>query len=227
MIGVLVACSLGLLAPAQEEREYVAYGRHDVEACFELLRTPEGSSLRTNLEKLDRILSDLLAHAGGYPPIFETKDERERAERDVERLDSLLGIVVDGEEPDGAMLLRHARVNAIGHNLDLEGAAQRADDSFTRLLEREPEHALGHYYFGCFLASTGNGGALSVPHFERAIELGITTARFELGLAHLMLGDEQKALEHLRAFSKEHPADERALEIIEAIEGGRIQRNQE
>jgi hypothetical protein len=51
------------------------------------------------------------------------------------------------------LLFRDGFANAMGHNLDFRGCADRAIRSYERLIELQPENRIAHFYLGGFLAT--------------------------------------------------------------------------
>ena len=112
---------------------------------------------------------------------------------------------------------------SVSHNLDIEGATQKAVDAFERLLDKDPENAKGHYHYGVFLAGTTTMTKKSLPHLEKALKLGVGNAEYSLGLAYLLLGNNAEALRYLQAFLARHPDDAATKNMVEAIEAGQVE----
>ncbi len=216
--------------PAAQQRDYVPYGRHDLEELV------DPDTLLLDTARFDRALADLARHAQNYPPRFEDEDERGRAKADLERLGAAIARVTaprEGPEDDAAdteegllkeNLLRAGRLWAIGHNLDIETASKRALAAYERLLDLDPDHAEGHFQFGAFLGGTAVYQRRAVTHLERAVELGHDGARRALGITYLMLGEQEEALTHLEEYARRFPQDDRVKQLIAAIREGRIER---
>ncbi len=214
-------------AKAQTKDGYLAYGDHDLHRALRVTTGDDGEEQHgIDLDYLDLVIADLARHAQSYPPRFETDEERARAERDARSAASLLAIFARGDEAEPQVLLRAGRVSAIAHNLDIQGAGDQATDYFERLLRQEPENGQGHWHYGAFLAATAvpQKQEDGVKHLERALALGIEEARFSLGIAHLMLGNQAKALEYLKEYSRTNPDHARAKALIEAIAAGKVKK---
>src|SRR3990172_4895689 len=83
------------------------YGSYDLKRILNVSETPTGKEYRMDVNYLDRILDDLAAHAGNYPPRFDSVEDRNRAERDVGGLSAmLLGVLnpATGENPNPEIL---------------------------------------------------------------------------------------------------------------------------
>jgi tetratricopeptide (TPR) repeat protein len=134
----------------------------------------------------------------------------------------LFEILAADDDARTELLLKAAFVDRIGHNLDIEGAPQKAVQNYERALKREPNNPQANVSYGIFLAGTGELQQKSIPYLETALKLGVADARYTLGLVYISLGDKEKALGYLEAYSKKRPEDTKAKEIIEAIHSGNI-----
>ncbi|HEX5054577.1 MAG TPA: hypothetical protein VFZ65_22565 [Planctomycetota bacterium] len=203
--------------------EYVPYPGHDVPAAFGVSAREQGGRRATiDGKKLTVMLESLESHARNYPPVFRDPDERKLAERDTAAASKLLATILRDKTKDAApgLLLLAGRVEAVAHNLDLPGAAERADDYFGRILQKDPEHALANLRYGMHLAGRTGGQKDAVPLLEKAAKRGHDEALRGLGICWLILEDRPKALESLRAYAAKHPDDADTANLITAIESG-------
>jgi Tfp pilus assembly protein PilF len=134
----------------------------------------------------------------------------------------LFEILAADDDARTELLLKAAFVDHIAHNLDIKSAAQKSIQNYERALKREPNNAQANLSYGIFLAGAGMPGEKTLPYLEKALKLGADDARYTLGLVHLSLGDKEKAREYLEAYLKTRPQDERAKQIIDAIDSGNI-----
>ncbi|MEM7204344.1 MAG: hypothetical protein AAF628_29060 [Planctomycetota bacterium] len=220
-VGVGFAATVAV--PAQWDG-YVDYGDYDLRR---LLIVEEDAELglethRPNLELADRVLRDLERHAGEYPPFFARETERIRAERDLRMLAVVFDLLAERPDAEPGVLLRAGRIAALGHNLDVPGSAERATRHFETLLEVAPDHALGHFHYGLFLVSTATGHRDSLAHLQKALDEGVTDARYALGLAYLLLDDREASLEHFEVYAQQRPGHGRTRVLIRAIRAGTV-----
>ncbi|HEY0953435.1 MAG TPA: hypothetical protein VGE36_01665 [Roseateles sp.] len=200
------------------------YGMHDLRLILTTTDTPQGKKHGLDTAYLERVLADLAAHAQSYPPRFDTPQDKERATQDATTLAGMLGMIVNGPNPHPELLLRAAQVNSMGHNLDIPGAAEKADALFKQLLATAPDHQRGRFVYGVFLASSARA-ELALPHLEKAAAAGIVDAAYALGMTHLSLGDTAKALTALEDYKRRRPSDTQVDKLIEAIRNGKVQIN--
>lgn len=172
-----------------------------------------------DMRYLDRMLGDLSRHAGRYPPSFDSTEQKQRAVKDLGALLGMLGLLLKDGKPNPQILFRSAITNRMGHNLDIPGAAEKAEKQFQALLQAEPDAPQGNYQFGIFLAETGRAER-SIPYLEKALALGLKEANYSLGMAYLGMGNKEEAIVCLRAYLKERPSDKSAQGLIKSIEAG-------
>lgn len=179
----------------------------------------------------DRIREDLADHAGEYPPKFDNEADRKRAEKDAVTLARLYsGLIeqkiVTEKQPERYRSVLHsiARLNWIAHNLDVPGAAAKADQHYRLLLAALPQKQRAGMQgeYGGFLASVGQTDA-AVKMLNEAVQGGSDRSRLPLGMALLSQGKKAESLKQLRAYAKKYPQDERAAKFIDAVENSRFE----
>ena len=179
----------------------------------------------------DKIRKDLAEHAGEYPPKFDNEADRKRAEKDAVTLARLYsGLleqkIVTEKQPERYRSVLHsiARLNWIAHNLDVPGAAAKADQHYRLLLAALPQKQRAGMQgeYGGFLASVGQTDA-AVKMLNEAVQGGSDRSRLPLGMALLSQGKKAESLKQLRAYAKKYPQDERTAKFIDAVENGRFE----
>lgn len=199
-----------------------AYGQYDLKNLRSVRQTLEGEKYGFDLGYLDRIINDLRRHAGGYPTKFDSPQDKERATQDVRALVAMLDVLIDTPQPDLNIIRRAAYLNSIGHNLDIPGAAAKANDHFRKLLAINPNDPTGNFLYGMFLASSGSSEKAQ-PFLEKALSLGVLDAHYALGLNYLFLGDKGQALHHFEQYQRNNPNDSELSSLIDAIRSDRFE----
>jgi tetratricopeptide (TPR) repeat protein len=178
----------------------MSYPGHDPQKILTVSENASGQkTYGLDIRYLDHMLGDLSRHAGRYPPSFDSKDQKQRAIQDLVALSGMLRLLLNDSKSNTQIVLRSAIANRMGRNLDIPGAAEKAEQQFQALLQVEPEAPQGNYQFGIFLAETGRV-ELSIPYLEKALALGLGEANYSLGMAYLGLGNKAEALVRLRAY---------------------------
>jgi Tfp pilus assembly protein PilF len=133
----------------------------------------------------------------------------------------MLGMLTEDARAHPEILFRAAMANSYAHNLKINGAAEKADALFKRLLTRAPEHPPSNHAYGAFLAGVAKPRE-SLSYLEKALAAGIVDAAYALGLAHVSLGDKDRALHYLETYRTRVPADKQVVPLMEAIRSGKI-----
>ena len=197
------------------------YGSYDLRQL--LIPAPAGGTGGTFSRRyLDAMLDDIAQHAANYPPQFDSAADRQRAQRDVTNLMGMLDTAFGATGSPPEILLRMGILGAAGHNLDIPNAAAYAEARFGKLLSASPEHPLANYHYGQLLAGSGRLKE-AMPYLFKARDKGVVPASYTLGIAHLGLGDQQKALVYLGEYQKAQPADQNVGKLILAIREGTVE----
>lgn len=212
--------AVGIASQAKGEE----YGHYDLKKLLVVSETATGISHAIDMIYLDHVLGDLFAHAGNYPPTFDSVEDAQRAKENLVALSKLLDMLTStsSEMPaNGELLRRSGAINAIAHNLDIPGAAQKAKLSYLKLLSMSPSDPQANYMYGAFLAGV-NEPKDALHYLEKAYSLGVSDASYAIGVTYLSLGDKDQALEHLEIFRKLHPDAANVDILIQAIKSGNV-----
>lgn len=193
-IGLLLL-ALNLQASAGE------YGHYHLERLVAIDKAQARSQI--DFAYLDSWLADLAAHTLAVPSGFDSRNERRRAIADVQALESIVGLAVL-ELGTTALLKRCAMLAAIGYQLGVGGAAQRAELAFNRWLLQSPEDGDALYRYGQFLLASGHHKRATF-YLDKAFGYGVLEAELPLAMALLRSGEPQQADEHLRHYRLTHP----------------------
>jgi tetratricopeptide (TPR) repeat protein len=208
-----------LIASAASARDY---GSYDPKRLLTVSETPSGKKYGVDVAYLDQMLNDLSSHAKNYPAQFDTPQDQRRATHDVKTLSGMLDILIDAPTPNPELLVRAGYLNSLGHNLDIAGAAEKADSIFQRLLAGTPSDPRGNFMYGTFLAGVGKSKE-ALPYLEKALSVGVIDAAYAIGMAYMMLGDKEQALRNLEEYKRRKPADDHVDKVIDAIRQGNVE----
>lgn len=198
------------------------YPKYDMKRVFPGSGSASNTGLGVDAKYLNELLDDLSSHALNYPPQFDTIEQRQRAVLDVVTISGILKTVTSHPDTDPEMLLQLSVLNSIGHNLNIDGAANEASRSFQRLLVVAPSHPRGNYLFGLFLAGIARPQE-AIPHLEKALAAGVAEAPYTLGMTYLTVGDKQKALDNLELYQTRNPDNSNVKALVEGIRNGNFE----
>jgi tetratricopeptide (TPR) repeat protein len=217
LLPIIIAASFLTAQPTKQQ----PYNRFNPELILIKPDKEKGTGPAVNGGYLDKWIDELSHHAKNYPVSFANEDDKRQAFKDAEFLIKILDMLNEPPESNAEFLRRAGFVNSMAHNLDVPGAAKRANDYFQKLLKLAPEDPAGNYMYGAFLGSVGKAGA-SIPFLLKADSLGISNAPYSLGMAYLMTGDNKKSIEYFEKYLKLVPEDKSVPQFIEAIKAGRV-----
>ncbi len=197
------------------------------------LVSEQGASHTVNMPALQRAMDNLAQHAGDYPVRFDNDADRRRAIADLKPLGYLLDSMVQNSTPRAgaaatpeylSSLHMRARLNWMAHNLDQAGAAAKADADYAKLLALAPARSKPAVQdeFGNFLASSSRMDR-AVPMLRAAYRGGRKESGLGLSMALLAQGKRSEALPLLREYVRNFPQNQRAKELLEAVEAGRVE----
>lgn len=215
-MGLLLVANLAGVAQA------APYGQYDLGKLLKPTENENGRKYQLDHAFVDRVLTDLMRHAGDYPTQFDSQSDQQRAQRDSQLLRKLFGEWAQAPQAHPELLYRAAMLGSIGHNLNQPGAAAQADAFFQKLLVVEPAHRQGLYRYGLFLASTGQPQT-AIPWLEKAIAAGVEDGYYTLSLSYLALGKTQQAIDAMEKYRAGHADDKRADDVLDAMRNGKFQ----
>jgi predicted Zn-dependent protease len=194
------------------------YGHYELNDAFTQASSSGSASPSVNFSVLDKIVSDLNAHAGANPVQFDDSDDLHRAKADASELSARLEPMTRVSRPESRVLQSAAAINAIATHLGVSGANERAQAAFKSLLRLTPDSSRANYLYGKFLLEDGKPDD-AIPLLEKAQSLGVVYADYALGIAYLSAGFNSRAIEWLESYSKRVPTDTRVLKTIAALRG--------
>jgi len=176
-----------------------------------------------SLRSIDATLDKVAPHAQNFPPQFSSVAERERIEAALREAITMLDAAVAQYPDNPELLFRDGCANAMGHNLDFDGCAQKYFAAFDRLLELKPEDKKANFYYGAYLSGTEARQKDSIRYLEKSIALGETDAHYTLAFVYICQNDKPKGLLHLKEYAKLHPEDKSIQQTIAQIEVSKIE----
>lgn len=181
------------------------------------LNTQANGSLDVSV--LDDFISYVSPMARHYPPVFPNKTERYNATQRVKQLTAWINQYA--EQPDASydVLLRAAKINAIGRNLDLgSDYAIHASNYIARALKLN-DTAEANFLYGVMLAE-GGGFVEGSKYLEKAESMGYAEATQSLAQADLLDDKKERAIQRLNEFKAKYPNDPLIDEQLRIVNNG-------
>ena len=182
-------------------------------------RTTDNST-QLDVSVLDDFITYVTPMARHYPPVFSSRTERYNT---TERLKSLTAWIESyAQNPNASyeVLLRAAKLNAMGRNLDLgSDYAVRAGNYIARAL-RLNDTAEANFLYGAMLAE-GGGFKEGVKYLEKAEKMGYLEATQSLAQADLLDDKKDRAIQRLTEFKAKNPDNPYIDEQLRIIDSGK------
>ena len=120
------------------------------------------------------------------------------------------------------MLLRAAKLNGMGRNLDLgTDYTIRGGRYIDRAIKNRPNSGEANFLYGLML-SEGGGFKEGQKYLDRAVALGYTEAEQSLAQSDLLSDRRDKALERLRRLEQQVPDNSIIRQQIKLVEDGKF-----
>ncbi len=182
-------------------------------------RTTDNST-QLDVSVLDDFITYVTPMARHYPPVFSSRTERYNA---TERLKSLTAwIETYAQNPNASyeVLLRAAKLNAMGRNLDLgSDYAVRAGNYIARAV-RLNDTAEANFLYGAMLAE-GGGFKEGAKYLEKAEKMGYLEATQSLAQADLLDDKKDRAIQRLTEFKAKNPDNPYIDEQLRIVNSGK------
>lgn len=168
--------------------------------------TTNANGTMLDVSVIDDFLAEASPKARHYPPVFANRTDRYNT---TQRLKQLTGWIEPyAARPDASyeVLLRAAKLNAMGRNLDLgSNYAVRASNYVTRAM-RLNDSAEANFLYGAMLAE-GGGFQEGAKYLEKAERMGYKEATQSLAQADLLDDKRDSAIRRLNEFKAQNPND--------------------
>ena len=182
-------------------------------------RTADNSA-QLDVSVLDDFITYATPMARHYPPVFSSRTERYNT---TERLKSLTAwIETYAQNPNASyeVLLRAAKLNAMGRNLDLgSDYAVRAGNYIARAV-RLNDTAEANFLYGAMLAE-GGGFKEGAKYLEKAEKMGYLEATQSLAQADLLDDKKDRAIQRLTEFKAKNPDNPYIDEQLRIVNSGK------
>ncbi|WP_019671917.1 tetratricopeptide repeat protein [Psychrobacter lutiphocae] len=170
---------------------------------------------------LDDFIDSISPNARHYPPNFKSPSERYYAKEKLKELEEWLRPFAENPDASYEVLLRAAKLNGMGRNLDLgSDYAVRGSTFIAKAIDRQPNSAEANFIYGMML-SEGGGFKEGRKYLLKAAEQSYKEAEQSIAQADLLSDNRPAALERLKRLQQKHPGDATIAKQIAIIESGK------
>lgn len=183
-------------------------------------QTTKLDNQKLDVTLFDEFVDDISPNARHYPPNFPNRTAEYQSKRIVEQLANWIAPFAAAPNASFDVLLRSAKINSIGRNLDLGSEfGVRASQAITKALKLDPKHAEANFLYGMMLTE-GGGFQEGEKYLMIAANQGYIEAEQSLAQSDLLNDQRSKALARLKKLQAAHPNHPQLAKQIELVNQG-------
>ena len=176
---------------------------------------------KLDVSLLDDFIKEVSPNARHYPPNFPNRSQRHYAREKIKVLAEWIEPYASAPSASFDVLLRAAKLNGMGRNLDLgSDFAVRGGSYVDRAIKLQPDSGEANFLYGMMLAE-GGGFKEGKKYLDKAASLGYTEAEQSLAQSDLLSDRRNEALERLRRLEQQVPDNSVIRQQIKLIEEGK------
>lgn len=215
----IVSCSFS--ANANIAMPQASYSQLDFIPTILVNKTTNEEDGMVDISMLDDLIYQLAPSARHYPPNFVTPTAKYNAKQAIKKFNTLLEPLVDNEQASFELLLRAAKINIMGRNLDLGSEyAVRASNYIDRAIKLNPNNGEANFLYGMMLAE-GGGFKEGQKYLDIAINLNYLEAYQSTAQTYLLNDKRGLALETLQKYQALNPSDPLIDDQIAIVHSGK------
>lgn len=176
---------------------------------------------KLDVSLLDDFIEDVSPNARHYPPNFPNRSQRHYTREKIKVMAEWIEPYAKAPDASYEVLLRAARLNGMGRNLDLgSDFAVRAGQYVDRAIKAKPDSGEANFLYGMML-SEGGGFKEGQKYLDKAVKLGYTEAEQSLAQSDLLSDRRSEALDRLRRLEQQVPDNAIIRQQIKLVEDGK------
>ena len=185
-----------------------------------LIPQTTANNAQLDVSVLDDFITFASPKARHYPPVFNSRTERYNATERLKQLTAWIETYAKDNNASYDVLLRAAKLNAMGRNLDLgSDYAVRAGNYIARAIKLK-DTAEANFLYGAMLAE-GGGFKEGTKYLEKAESMGYLEATQSLAQADLLDDKKDRALQRLNDFKAKNPNNPYIDEQLRIVNSGK------
>lgn len=185
-----------------------------------LINANQSGTVKIDTTLIDEFIDDVSPNARHYPPNFPNRTALHNTRENIKHLSAWLEPYANAADASFDVLLRAAKVNGMGRNLDLGSEyGVRASTYIANALKLQPDHAEANFLYGMML-SEGGGFNEGKKYLDKAAAAGYLEAEQSLAQAALLNDNKTQALTILQRLQQSHPDNNQLREQINIVQNG-------
>lgn len=181
-----------------------------------------GSIDKLDVSLLDDFIKEVSPNARHYPPNFPNRSQRHYTREKIKVLAEWIQPYAESPNASYDVLLRAAKLNGMGRNLDLgSDYTIRGGKFIDRAIKLQPDSGEANFLYGLML-SEGGGFKEGQKYLDRAVSMGYTEAEQSLAQSDLLSDRRDEALKRLRRLEDQHPDNAIIPKQIQIVEEGKF-----
>ncbi|MEC5210137.1 hypothetical protein RCH20_001204 [Psychrobacter sp. PL15] len=188
-----------------------------------LISQQQGSGIdKLDVSLVDDFITEVSPNARHYPPNFPNRTQRHNTREKIKVLAEWIEPYAKAPNASYDVLLRAAKLNGMGRNLDLGTAFTiRGGQYVDRAIKNKPDSGEANFLYGMMLAE-GGGFKEGQKYLDRAVALGYTEAEQSLAQSDLLSDRRSQALDRLRRLEQQVPDNSIIRQQIKLVEDGKF-----
>lgn len=176
---------------------------------------------KLDVSLLDDFIKEVSPNARHYPPNFPNRSQRHYTREKIKVLTEWIEPYASTPDASFEVLLRAAKLNGMGRNLDLgSDFAVRGGSYIDRAIKLQPDSGEANFLYGMML-SEGGGFKEGQKYLDKAVSLGYTEAEQSLAQSDLLSDRRNEALDRLRRLEQQLPDNSIIRQQIKLVEDGK------
>lgn len=183
-------------------------------------QSTQNNGQQIDVTLIDDFIEDVSPNARHYPPNFPNRTSLHYTRENIKHLSDWLEPYATAPNASFEVLLRAAKINGMGRNLDLGSEyGVRASTHIAKALQLQPNHDEANFLYGMML-SEGGGFKEGKKYLDRAVAAGYLEAEQSLAQSDLLNDNRSAALQRLQRLQSQHPNNAQIAEQINIVQNG-------
>ncbi len=195
--------------------------QHDLrKALTETVDESGETQFVVNPEIIDYYLQTLSNLTRDHGVHIENDEDRTEIETKLKQLIGVMDIILETAESELDLIIRTAYAHGLSYQMTFPNAQENTIKLYKKALALDSNHKMANFLLGMFMFGTKEHHLDSEPYLETALELGVDSCRFTLGMIYLRKNEFEKGKEYITKFAQDNPDNQHAQLVLQALEKG-------